>query len=227
MGKTWKGLPVVIFGIGGFAKEVKILIDDINSGSNIPVFDFIGFISNTKDDIGKLVEGKKIISCNEEFIEFSKMYDKLGIVIALGAPSAKEQIERELLDKCDKLVYPNLIHPRANITSSISNDLGMGNIICCGVTITTNIKLGKFVIININSTIGHDVIIEDYCTVNPLVAVSGNVSIKKGALIGAGVSIKEKTLIGKNSIAGLGAIVVKEIEDNSVVISKRATQLER
>lgn len=225
--KQWMGLPLVVFGIGGFAREVKVLVDDINRSSHIPIFDLKGFISNSNENIGDMIEGIKVIASNDCFIEIAKLYDKLGVIIALGSPKAKQSIEEKILNKCNNLVYPNLIHPKANISSSYSNDYGMGNIICAGVTLTTNIKLGKFIILNINSTIGHDVIIEDYCTINPLSAISGNVIIRKGSLIGAGASIKEKLDIGKNGTVGLGAIVVKNVEEESIVICKAATKLEK
>ncbi|MBX4258431.1 acetyltransferase [Clostridium estertheticum] len=227
MSFDWKGLPVVIFGIGGFSKEVKILIDDINKYSNIPIFDLKGFVSHIEGTIGNIIEGLPIVTCNENFVEYASKFDKLGVVIALGSPHHKEQIERDIFSKCVNLVYPNLIHPSANITSSESNDFGVGSIICAGVTVTTNIKFGKFIIVNINTTVGHDVTVGDYCTINPLCAISGNVSIRKGSLIGAGASIREKLSIGENCTVGLGAIVVKDVIDNDIIICKRATKLEK
>lgn len=225
MNSGWKGLPIVIFGIGGFGKEVKLLVEDINNAMPIHIFNFLGFVSNDKKDIGKIIDGAKVVTCNDEFLQYAKSFNELGVSIALGEPKYKEQIEKNILDKCGNLLYPNLIHPNANISRSSVNNLGMGNIICNGVTFTTNIKLGKFVIVNINSTVGHNVVVGDYCTINPLVAISGDVTIKRGALIGAGASIKQKIVIGENSIVGLGAIVVKDVEDDSVVICKAAEKL--
>ena len=227
MDKRWMGLPIVIFGVGGFAREVKVLIDDINNNSHIPVFDLKGFVSNNNENIGDVVEGVKIVASNDTFNEIAESYDKLGVTIALGSQQAKRNMEEEILNKYNNLVYPNLIHPKANITSSYSNNFGIGNIICAGVTVTTNIKFGRFIIVNINSTIGHDVIIEDYCTINPLAAISGSVTIRKGSLIGAGASIREKLEIGENSTVGLGAIVVKNVEEENIVICKAATKLEK
>ncbi|WCN38155.1 hypothetical protein [Aneurinibacillus uraniidurans] len=227
MTKSWRGLPIVILGIGGFAKEVRWLIHDINLASNTPVFDLIGYISHSDEDIGIDIEGVKVVASNNNFKGFSEQFGVLGVTIALGNPKWKEAIETEILEGCANLVYPNLIHPKANILASNLNDFGVGSIICAGVSITTNVKFGRFVIANINCTIGHDTVIGDYCTINPLAAVSGNINIEKLSLIGAGASIIEKTTISENSIVGLGAIIVKDIEKNSVMICKAAHKLEK
>lgn len=227
MNCRWDGLPIVIFGIGGCARDTYLIIKDINSSMNISVFDFKGFVSNDKSDIGKKIEEEKIVTCNEEFYKYAKGFKMLGVAIALCEPKYKEYIEKNILDKCSNLVYPNLIHPTANISKNSVNDLGMGNIISSGVNFTSGIKLGKFININNNCAIGHDGFIENYCSINPMAVISGNVTIKKGSLIGAGASIKQKLVIGENSIVGLGAIVVKDVEDGNVVICKRAEKLKK
>ncbi|MED4730242.1 hypothetical protein P9597_19270 [Aneurinibacillus migulanus] len=227
MERKWEGLPIVIFGIGGAAKEVKWLVDDINNASSTPLFKLLGFVSNSKEDIGMKIDGAEVITYHENFHIFSSQFRCLGIVIGLGNPKWKLNIEEEVLSRCDNLFYPNLIHPRANISRDSCNDFGVGNIICAGVTITKAVKLGKFIILNRNSTIGHDTVIDDYCTINPLAVISGNVHIEELCLIGAGASILEKTRIKKASIVGLGAIIVRDIEENSVMICKAAHKLEK
>lgn len=227
MDKEWNGLPIVIFGIGGLGREINVLINDINNNSFSKVFNVIGFVSHDINTIGNFIDGIPVVACNDTFVEYSKQFDVLGVTIALGDPKAKAYIDNNMLMKCDNLVYPNIIHPKANISTSKSNAFGVGTIICAGVTLTTDIKFGKFVLININSTIGHDVVFEDYVSVNPLSSISGNVTIKNTTLIGAGASIREKTSIGSRSIVGLGAIVVKNVEDDTVVICKGATKLEK
>jgi sugar O-acyltransferase (sialic acid O-acetyltransferase NeuD family) len=227
LNNAWKGLPIVIFGIGGLAKEIKVMIDDINNSTHCKIFEVVGYVSHNYETISQIFEGVPVVACNDNFVEYSKKFELLGVTIALGDPKSKRVIDENILSKCNNLVYPNLIHPKANISSSTSNDFGTGAIICAGVTLTTNIKFGKFVLININATIGHDAIFEDYSSVNPLSSISGNVMIGDTTLVGAGASIREKTLVGKRSIVGLGAIVVKNVEDDTVVICKPATKLEK
>ncbi len=227
MNRIWEGQPIVIFGIGGAAKEVKVLIDDINQRSNVPVFKLVGFISNNENDIGTKIEELEVVSSNNNFMSYSAQFPILAVTIAIADPKAKEKIENEIFNICNNLVYPNLIHPNVNVPKSNTNDLGVGTIICAGVNFTTNIKFGRFVLANRSCNIGHDVDIGDYCTINPSAIISGNVTLGKSVLVGAGSSILEKVSIGENSTIGLGAIIVKDVVDNLTMICKPAEKLIR
>jgi len=62
--------------------------------------------------------------------------------------------------------------------------MGEGVVICAGCILTTNIKIGNHVQINLDCTIGHDVIMDDYSTLAPGVHLSGYVSLGKKSLCG-------------------------------------------
>ncbi|MFS0836688.1 hypothetical protein [Paenibacillus sp. 1P03SA] len=222
MEKMWEGLPIIIFGIGGCAKEIKLLIEEINQHNKTKVFNFLGYVSNNTEDIGKKVDGYEVVASNYNFIEFSKQYPLLGVCIGLGDPSAKYKIYTSFLQNINNIVFPNLIHPNSYVPTHVNNNFGYGNVICSGVSITTNITLGNFVLLNRNCAVGHDSFIGDYCTINPLAVVSGNVKVDSLSLIGAGSSIKENLQIGEGSIVGLGAIIVKNVEENQIYMCKAA-----
>ena len=63
-------------------------------------------------------------------------------------------------------------------------DVGEGSIICAGANFTTNIKIGKFTVVNLNATVGHDCQLDDYSSVMPGANLSGNVHLKEGAFVG-------------------------------------------
>ncbi len=68
---------------------------------------------------------------------------------------------------------------------------------CYGNTnLTTNIDIGKHVIINPGCTIGHDVV-EDYAIVLPGARVSGNVTIGECSTIGASSTVIQNLIVGK------------------------------
>lgn len=224
--KKWKGIPIVIFGIGGFAAEVATLIQDINKEAPTPFFEILGFVAHDSSFIGHEVYGYSVVSSNDDFDEYSKKHLFLAVAIGLGSPHAKKMIWENILRNKSNLIFPNLIHPRANVMSGINNDFDFGAIICAGVTLTCLCKFGKFVTYNINSTLGHESYTGDFVTVNPLAVISGNVTIEKCSLIGAGASIREKILIGEESIIGMGAVIVKNVPRDSVMIGKAAKKME-
>ncbi|CAI6086435.1 UDP-3-O-(3-hydroxymyristoyl)glucosamine N-acyltransferase [Paenibacillus sp. JJ-100] len=226
MMSSWAGLPIVIFGTGGCAKEIKALIDEINGFMYQNIYNLIGFVTNDKSEVGKKIEEVEIFCTNDEFHLLCHKFSSIGVVIGLADPILKKNLRDKIEDmEVSNVVFPNLIHPRANLSQSINNKMGFGNVICSGVNMTVNIKLGNFVLLNRSCNIGHDVVIGDFCTINPNAIISGNVNIGELSLIGAGASIKEKIFVGKQSKVGLGAIVVKDVRELTTVISTAAREM--
>lgn len=224
--KKWNGLQVVIFGTSGISKETKILIDEINRNGNNRVFEIVGYVSEKEEEIGKEILGEKVVCSDESFEEFIKKYTLLGVVIPIGNSSIKRKIF-ERICKNDNLVYPNIISPSASLLDKETIKLGCGNIICSGCRLTTDIKIGDFNLINLNSTIGHDTHIGDFNVINPLASISGGVVIEDDVLIGASSSIKQGKRVGSNSVIGMGAIICSDVENDTVMICKKAQMMER
>lgn len=213
----WLGLPVVIFGSGGISKESYYLLEEINRVNNIKVFNFLGFIDNNIDDVGKkVINSYKIICCDNEFKDYIKNFNVLGAIIPQGDPNLKLKIVAKL-SSLNNVVYPNIIHPNVTLDKNSLN-MGMGNIITSGVSLTCNIKLGDFNLINLNCTIGHDVEISNYNVINPGVTVSGNVKIRNNCLVGTGANVLQGIKINDNAIIGAGAVVTKDVQNNTTVV---------
>jgi acetyltransferase-like isoleucine patch superfamily enzyme len=100
--------------------------------------------------------------------------------------------------------------------------LGKGSIICAGTLITTNIKIGRHVHVNIGSTIGHDSILNEYVTLNPSVNVSGNVEIGTGCEIGTGSVLIPHVKVDEWSIVGAGSVVTKSLQANVTAVGAPA-----
>jgi sugar O-acyltransferase (sialic acid O-acetyltransferase NeuD family) len=94
--------------------------------------------------------------------------------------------------------------------------IGKGSVICAGVIITSNVKIGDFSHINLNTTIGHDTITGSYFTTSPGVNVSGNCVIGDSVFCGANSTIREKVKICDNVVLGLNTGVIKDITVSGV-----------
>ena len=217
----WNGLPIVIIGTSGISKEVKTIIEEINLSNYEKQYDFLGFVSEDESEIGKEILDTKVISSDSNFEIFLSKYKKIGVVIPIGTPKIKRNIYNKL-KKYENIVYPNIISPTAKIMDKNSCEFGYGNIICSGCVLTTEISIGNFNLINLNSTIGHGVKLQDYCVINPLSSISGDVQIDGEVLCGSGCQLKQGIHIGAESIIGLGAFIVKDVEPKSIMICKSA-----
>lgn len=194
---------IAIFGVGGFGREVLALIKDINKVS--PTYNIVGFFDDGYEK-GIMVNGYPNLGKTEDL---NKWETSISLAVSIGNPVIKKGI----LDKItNPLVdYPTLIHPSAWIGDKEFVEIGKGCIICAGNMITTNIRMGDFVILNLECTVGHDTIIKDYAAFMPSVNISGEVTIGEGVYVGTGAKIINQLEIGEYTIVGAGAVVSKTL----------------
>lgn len=88
-------------------------------------------------------------------------------------------------------------------------------------------KIGHDNIIMAHSHIGHNAEIQSKTEICSGVIVGGYVQIKNFAKIKLGSVIRNRVIIGERSIVGMGAIVIKDVKDESVVTGNPAKELKR
>ena len=202
---------IALFGAGGFGREFAFLIEDINKKNYL--WEIIGFFDDTKKD--EIINDYKVLGGIEEL---NKLKEELFLVIAVGDPIFKKKIVESI--KNPLIRFPILIHPSVIISDRV--EIGEGSIICAGNIITTNIRIGKHVIINLDCTIGHDAIINDYCSLMPSVNVSGETEMGECSYLGTGSLIINQRKIGKNVTIGAGSSVIRNIPDNCTAVGSPA-----
>lgn len=143
------------------------------------------------------------------------MKDNINVVIAIGNPYIREKIVQKLISK-ETICFPNIIAKDVRISKYVK--MGIGNIICTGTILTTNISLGNFNHINLDCTVGHDVVLNDYITVYPSVNISGNVNIDDYSELGTGSKIIQGKTLAKSVVLGAGAVVVKNLEESGTYV---------
>lgn len=194
----------MIWGCGGHAREVNFLCEQIGQ-------DVIGFLDERFQMKGAIVDDVPVLG------DIDDIKDLLGKVDIICTGVGDPALRRRFFQKTRKAGFDlaeALIHPSVSISKS--THIGKNSIVCEGVVLTVNIKIGEFVIINRSTTIGHDTIIGDYVTVSPGVNISGNVKIGDGAYIGTGTSIREKVKIGDWSVVGGGAFVKDDVPEKTL-----------
>ncbi|REC49603.1 acetyltransferase [Chryseobacterium pennipullorum] len=192
---------IAIVGAGGFGREVKMLIENINLGE--AEFEIIGFYDDKEyeGDINGVPYLGKIEKINE--VDYP-----LNVAISIADPETKKRIAKNITN--ENIEFPNLIHPSAIIGNDNVN-IGKGNIICAGVIITVDIEIEDFVILNLSCTVGHDTKVKSYCSFMPSVNISGEVLISEGVYVGTGAKIINLLEIGEYTIVGAGAVVAKNL----------------
>lgn len=75
--------------------------------------------------------------------------------------------------------------------------------------------------------IAHNVVIGDYSYIIACTILGGGVRIGKNCWIAPNVSIKQQLCIGDNVLVGLGAVVLKDVDENTVVVGNPAKALKK
>jgi sugar O-acyltransferase (sialic acid O-acetyltransferase NeuD family) len=140
-------------------------------------------------------------------------------LIAVGNPADKMKLLSKLPENTS---FWNYISPNAYVNNL---SLGVGNFICAGVIITTDVKIGNHVHLNLQTTVGHDSVLGDFVTTAPSVNISGNVTVGKGVYLGTKSCIREKISICDNVILGMNAGVVSDIQESGVYVGTPAKKI--
>jgi sugar O-acyltransferase (sialic acid O-acetyltransferase NeuD family) len=212
---------LVILGAGGLAREAYWVLRDFNKTSGNDM-EMLGFIDENPANWGKNLCGAPVLG---DFHWFASVKSKHEIkaICAVGSPQIKKSFAAKA--KRAGLGFFTLVHPDVKHSDFI--EIGLGTVITAGCLLTTQIKIGNHVYLNLDTTVGHDVIIEDFVNVAPGCHLSGNVILKEGADLGTGAIVLQDVTVGSWSVIGAGAVVTENIPDNALAVGVPAKVVRR
>lgn len=194
-------MTLLIVGAGGLGREVAATALALGNWNEIAFVD---------DNATEPVNGLSIWG---DVADLSTAEGHYEVMIAIGNPSLKRSIH-ERLKKNEKLTFPTIVHPNARIHWPEYVHLGNGTYIADGTIITTNVRIGDFVLINLGCTVGHDTTIGDYSCIMPSANISGGATIEEEVYIGTGAKLIKATNLGRGCVVGAGAVVNVDIPIN-------------
>jgi sugar O-acyltransferase (sialic acid O-acetyltransferase NeuD family) len=200
---------IVIYGAGGFGREVAQLLSDIYAHD--PRWSVLGFLSDDVASHGRIV-GELPVLGGREWVHARTA--PIAIALGVGSPAVKHRLAEQV--RTPMATFPTLVHPSAVIGRRVV--LAEGTIVCAASVITVDIRVGAFATVNLCCTIGHDAVLGDYTTLAPSVNVSGNVTVGDGTDLGTGSKVIQGVSIGAWSIVGAGAVVSRDLPANVTAV---------
>jgi sugar O-acyltransferase (sialic acid O-acetyltransferase NeuD family) len=206
---------LIIVGAGGFGREVLQWAEHARAAG--APFEIKGFLDRKADAL----DG------------FDVSYPNLGpaldyqpepddrFLLAIGTSAVRMKLASELTARGWK--FATLIHPTAIVGSRC--EIGEGSIICPHCVVTTDVRMGRHVILNAHSTIGHDATVGDGCTISGHCDITGYVKLDEGVLMGTHASVTPGVKVGKYAVIGAGSVAIRNVQALATVIGVPAKRI--
>ncbi len=191
----------VLVGAGGFGRELRKWCQTYS-----PQDKFIGYV----DDVSK---DKDVLGGIDDHIAMDAEY-----IIAMGDGNNRLAVAQRLAEKNIKL--RTIISPYVMQAEKIIS--GSGSIFLGACSISSNVSIGKLVLVQGFACVGHDVCLEDGVTLGSHVFLGGGCFIGRGTTIHPHACILPNVRIGENVTVGAGSVVTKDIPDSVTIFGSPA-----
>lgn len=209
---------IVIYGAGGFGREIACLLNAINQST--PQWNFLGFIDDgvsvgTSNRFGKVLGDLAFLNdCPE----------KLAVVISVANPSILEKLAATITNT--NIYFPNIIAPNVNIFDNESFTIGKGNLIFFGCRISCDVTIGDFNLLNGAVSLGHDVKLGNYNVLGPSTRISGETIIGDQNFFGVQSIVLQGLKIGNQTRIGVNSVIMRNTKDHSLYHGNPAKKIQ-
>ena len=204
---------VVIYGTGGFAREVLCLLHDLGAHAQVLGFMEPDAVVDEKYRDARIM-GLPVLRESQFDPQNTEM------VVGVGDPTIRQRIVDGLPATTR---HRTLVHPSAVVSQWVT--LGEGAIVCAGTILTCQIGIGKYCHLNLLTTVGHDCTMGDYFTTAPGVNISGNCTFADRVYFGTSAATRQGVTSVSDVVVGMGAMVVKNLSEPGVYVGTPAKKI--
>jgi acetyltransferase EpsM len=207
---------LVIAGTGGTSVDIfDALLAQRAAGD--ASFEPFCFLDDNPSRIGQMLQGLPVKGPLESAREMADCVFISGI----GSPGnfwRRDEFVRRLGVAPDR--FATIVHPTASVSSMAV--VGSGTAILQHVAISANARIGSHVVILPSAVVSHDCTVGDYACIAGGVCLSGNVSVDEFCYLGSNCAVIGGRRIHAKSLVGMGAVVLDDVESNSIVVGNPA-----
>ena len=198
-----------IVGAGGFGREAIWTVERINSLSQQPLWNIIGYADDDpKWKKGDNFEGYPILGTVDEA---SRDYPGASVFVAIGNNAKRADMYARLRGHD----FPALIDPSAQV--SPTTEFRHGTFIAVEAVVSVGTDIGKFVIVNARAGVGHDSKVGDFANIAPGVSLSGHTTIGQDVFMGTNSCTAPGMTVGDGATVACGTPVLANVAARTVL----------
>ncbi len=212
---------ILIYGAGGFGREIACLLKDINASMPQQQWNLLGFIDDgvevgTDLRYGKVLGGKNYFEQNQE---------PVAVIVAIAEPKVLRTVVGGI-EQYPFIEFPNLIAPNAQFFDDETFTIGKGNVLFHGCRFSCDVSIGNFNMINGQVAFGHDVTIGDFNCFGPSARLSGYVEVGNGNFFGLGSAVIQNKKVPDNVRLGIMSVLIRNALDNQLYFWNPAKKIQ-
>ena len=199
---------LIILGCGVHAKEMVEILERLNGVEE--TWNLLGFVSPDEKHVGETLNGYPVLGSSGALAD----YPDARLALAYGWPHSTEDLSERLA---------SIIDPSCFVSRTARIERGCVLYPGCFVGYDARIEEGVFCLGG--CIINHDVVIELGTTLASAVTLAGYAHVEPGCYLGQSCTIRQEIRIGRGSMIGMGAVVVKDVPPNCVMVGNPARKL--
>jgi acetyltransferase-like isoleucine patch superfamily enzyme len=192
---------LLILGTDVHTAEMAEIVERVNAVR--PRWTLLGYLATDATRVGEVRNEYPVLGTAADL----ERYPDACLLPAYNWP-ASLPVPRE---RCVSLVDPTAFVSR-------SATIGAGCVIYPHGFVGLNARLGDRVFCLAGSVINHDDVLEDGVVVASGVLLAGSVHVEAGCYLGQGCTIRQFVRVGRQSMIGTGAVVIRDVPPNSVIV---------
>ena len=200
---------LIILGVGPHSQEMVEIIERVNRAE--PTWNLVGFLGTDSASVGNKLNGCPVLGTQADWARFADAC----FVPDCSAASRALDIPRDRL--------ATLVDPSAFVSRTAT--LGAGCVVYPHGFVGNSAQIGDYLFCLSHCTISHDDVVGDRVTMASGARLAGYVHVEDDCYLGQACTCKPGLAIGRGSLLGMGAVVVKRVEPNSVMVGNPARKL--
>ncbi len=200
---------LLILGTGVHALEMAEIVVRVNRAE--PTWNLVGYITNDENQIGQTLNGVPVVGTPANLPN----YPDVSLVSAFSEWKKMGDLPMERMT--------SLIDPSAFVSRTAV--IGRGCVLYPNCFVGLNAKIGDFVFCLSGAAINHDAVVERAVTMASGATLAGYVKVETDCYLGQACAVRQNLTIGRNSLIGMGTVVVKNVEPDSVMAGNPARKI--